>query len=297
MDWVRRSVDSFQSAWAGFPVSYRVLTGFLLVLLALVGVWGVNAAGRENWVRISDPGLSLDKRGQIVTKLQELKIKYKVDGDSVLVVSHQADEAMLQLHTSGALGDEAFFQFLKDTEFWGTREKSDRQWLIAVQGRLAALIQNMPYVRRAWVQIAETGDAKSLFWANGREATAAVILELKPLEKLTARRAAGIAALVSAARPDIKPSGVKILDETGQLFRVPESESFVSQGIREQELEIASSLEEKALVVLPPNSGSPSRSASTRRAGSWSRSRRKGTRRLQGESRRGPTIRPNRRSG
>ena len=254
MDWVRRSVDSFQSAWAGFPVSYRVLTGFLLVLLALVGAWGVNAAGKEGWVKIADAGESLDKRGQIVAKLRELKIKTKVEGDTIFVLSTQADEAMLQLHTSGALGDAAFFKFLQETKIFETRAQSDRQWLVAVQGRLAALIQNLPYVRRAWVQIAESGDAKSLFWANGREATAAVILELKPHEKITPRRAAGIAALVAAARPDIKPTGVKILDETGQLIRVLDSESFVSQDLRSQEFEIASSLEAKALLVLPHNS-------------------------------------------
>src|SRR5262245_18594433 len=254
MDWVRRSVDSFQSAWSGFPVSYRVLTGFLLVLLALVGAWGVNAAGREGWVKIADAGQTLDQRGEIVKKLHALNIRTKVDGEAVLVLSHQVDEAMLQLHASGALGDEAFFKFTKETDFFATREKSDRQWLVAVQGRLAALIQYLPYVRRAWVQIAESGDARSPFWANGREATAAVILELKPFEKINARRAAGIAALVAAARPDIKPSGVKILDESGQLFRVPESEPFLSQDIRQQEFELASILETKAQVVLPPNS-------------------------------------------
>ncbi len=254
MDWLRRSVGSFQNAWSGFPVSYRVLTGFLLVLLALVAVWGVNAAGKDGWVRIADAGQPLDQRGKIVDRLRELNLKYKVDGEGVFVLAHQADEAMLQLHTSGALGDEAFFKFLRETDFFGTREKSDRQWLVAIQGRLAALIQNLPYVRRAWIQISEPGDAKSPFWANGREATAAVILELKPFEKITSRRAAGIAALVSAARTDIKASGVKILDESGQLIRVPESEALVSQSIREQELEIASNLEAKALVVLPPNS-------------------------------------------
>jgi flagellar biosynthesis/type III secretory pathway M-ring protein FliF/YscJ len=254
MDWFRRSVGSFQNAWSGFPVSYRVLTGFLLVLLALVAVWGVNAAGKDGWVRIADAGQPLDKRGKIVERLRELNIKTKVDGEGVFVLAHQADEAMLQLHTSGALGDDAIFKFLRETRIFETRENSDRQWLVAVQGRLAALIQNLPYVRRAWVQISEPGDVKRPFWANGPEATAAVILELKPSEKITARRAAGIAALVAAARTDIKPSGVKILDETGQLIRVPESEAFVGQGIREQELEIASSLEAKALVVLPPNS-------------------------------------------
>ena len=254
MDWFRRSVDSFQSAWAGFPVSYRVLTGFLLVLLALVGVWGVNAAGKEGWVRIADADEPLDKRGKIVERLRELKIKTKVDGEGVFVLAHQADEAMLQLHTSGALGDEAIFKFLKETNLFESRDKSDRQWLIAQQGRLAAIIQNMSYVRSAWVQISEPGDAKSPFWANGREATAAVILKLKPFEKITARRAAGIAALVSAARTDIKPSGVKILDESGQLIPVTESQEFVSHDLRTQEFEIASSLEAKALIVLPENS-------------------------------------------
>ena len=254
MDWVRRSVGTFQVAWSGFPVSYRVLTGFLLVLLALVAVWGVSAASRDGWVRIVDGDSTIEKRGEIATKLKELGIDFRVSGDSIFVPSARADEAMLQLHSSGTLGEQAFFKFLKDTDLWITREKSDRQWLVALQGQLAYRIQNLKYVRRAWVQIAEPSDPKSHFWANGREATAAVILELEPSEKMTALRVHGIAALVAAARSDIKPSGVKILDQTGQFFRVSEAESFVSQDLRTQEFEIASSLESKALVVLPLNS-------------------------------------------
>ncbi len=253
MEWFRRSVGSFQAAWSGFPVSYRVLTGFLLVLLAFVAAWGVNAAGRDGWVRIVDRDRPVEDRAQIAQKLRERSIPFRVEGEAISVPASRADEAMLQLHSSGILGDEPFFKFLKETDVFATRAKTDRQWLLAVQGRLAALIQNLDFVRRAWVQIAEPADAKDLWWANGREATAAVILELEPGRKMTARHASGIAALVNAARKDIKPSNVKILDQTGRVFQVPDSDSQGS-GLREQEFEVASILEGKALVVLPPNS-------------------------------------------
>lgn len=252
MDWFRRSAGSFQAAWAGFPVSYRVLTGFLALLLALVAVWGVTSAGPDPWVRIVDKNQTIDQRGQVAEKLRDLGIKFKVGSDYISVAPEKADEAMLQLHSSGALGDDVFFKFLKETDLFSTRDKSDRQWLVAVQGRLAAMIQSLEYVRTARVQIAEPADPKMLWWANGRESTAAVVLEPKPNETVTAARARAIAALLTGCIPGLKPSGVKILDKTGQFFRV--SETQLGGDIRDMERALATEIEGKALVMLPPDS-------------------------------------------
>jgi flagellar biosynthesis/type III secretory pathway M-ring protein FliF/YscJ len=252
MDWFRRSVGSFHSAWSGFPVSYRVLTGFLLVLLALVSVWGVTAAGRDGWVRIVEG--SLDERAQIVTKLKELNIKTKLDGDAVSVPSAQADEAMLQLHGSKILGDEAFFKFLRETDLFGTADKSSKQWIVAIQGRLAAMIQGQDYVKRAQVQIAEVADSRGLWWANGRESTAAVVLQLKPGQQMNSSRVMALASLVSAAVPGLKTSGVKIVDQSGRFYRVDENDMNAGMSVRDQEIAQASYIEEKALRVLPVDS-------------------------------------------
>src|SRR5688572_8592531 len=112
MDWLRRSAGSFQAAWAGFPVSTRVLTGFLLVLLALVATWGVTLSGRGAWVRIVDAGTPPDERAHIAGKLKETGIEHRVEADAISVPSDRAGEAMLQLHGSGVVADQAFFAFL-----------------------------------------------------------------------------------------------------------------------------------------------------------------------------------------
>ncbi|HEY3225579.1 MAG TPA: hypothetical protein VGK61_01125 [Planctomycetota bacterium] len=254
MDWFRHSVDTFRAAWSGLPASYRVLAGILFILLALVVVWGMGASGRDGLVKIVDGASTVSERAEIISKLRELGIRPKVDGDSIYVPGAQADEAMLQLHGSGVLGDDAVFRFLKETSLFGTREQFDRQWLVAVQSRLASMIQRMDFVREARVQIAEQSEAKRRGWATGQDAAAAVVLTLKPGQQMTAARVRGIASLVAAAVPGLKASGVKILDQSGRFFRVPDTDMLLSVDLRDQEIAMASLLEEKALRVLPPDS-------------------------------------------
>ncbi|HEU4334145.1 MAG TPA: hypothetical protein VFT32_06575 [Candidatus Eisenbacteria bacterium] len=254
MDWFRRSVAAISSAGSGIPVLHRVLAGVFLVLLCLVAFWGVNSAGREGWVAIVDREQTIDQRAQVVSQLRAMGVQTKVEGDSVLVPAGKIDEAMLQLHSSGALGDEIFFKYLKETDLFGSRDKHDKQWLVAVQGRLAAMIQGLDYVRQAWVQIAEPADAKSIWWNNGRESTAAVILQPEPNETVTPARARAIAAWITGAIPWLKPSGVKILDKSGRFFRISETAAGFSGDITEDEMTLASMIEEKVARVLPAES-------------------------------------------
>src|SRR5258706_14175174 len=149
MDWFRHSVDTFRNAWSGLPASYRVMAGVLFILLALVVVWGMGISGRDGMVKIVDGEVTISERAQIVSKLKELGIRSKVDGDSVYVPSAQADEAMLQLHSSGVLGDDAVFKFLKDQGIFTSDKQFERQWLVAVQSRLAGRIQRRGFVRAA----------------------------------------------------------------------------------------------------------------------------------------------------
>ena len=252
MDWFRRSVDSFRTSWSGFPVSYRVLTGFLVILLAFVAAWGVSLShGDGRWVRIVDQKLTPDQRGDVAKKLRDLAIEFKVEGDSISVAPERADEALLQIQS--ALGDEAFFKFLKETDFFGTREKHDRQWLVAQQGRLAAMIQRLDFVSSAMVQISEPADPKSLWWNNGRETTAAVILVPVPNESVTFARARAIATLVAGVVPGLKPSGVKIVDKAGRLYQVSETAQF-DGSLLEYELSLTSTIEGKVRDQCPLDS-------------------------------------------
>ena len=253
MDWLRRSAGSFQAAWAGFPVSTRVVTGFLLVLLALVAAWGVSLSGRGPWVRIVDAATPADERARIAVKLKDSKIEHRVEADAIAVPSERAGEAMLQLHGSGVVSDETFFGFLKETDLFSTYDKTSKQWMLAVQGKLAAMIQQLDYVRRAQVQIAEPADNRRIWFADRETATAAVVLRLKTGERMTSARVRGLAGLVTAARPDLKPSSIKILDESGRIFRA-DDQDLGGADVRELEISTASHIEEQVQKILPADS-------------------------------------------
>jgi flagellar biosynthesis/type III secretory pathway M-ring protein FliF/YscJ len=253
MDWLRRSAGSFQAAWAGFPVSTRVVTGFLLVLLALVAAWGLTAPGRGGWVRIVDGATPAGERAHIAGKLKETGIEHRVEADAITVPPDRAGEAMLQLHGSGVVPDEVFFAFLDQTDLFATHDKTSKKWMLAIQGKLAAMIQGLDYVQRAQVLIAEPADRSKMWFADQEKATAAVTLELKRGERMTSARVRGLAGLVTAARPDLKPSNIKILDNSGRIFRT-DDQDLGGADVRELEIAAASHIEEKVQNVLPADS-------------------------------------------
>jgi len=254
MDWFRHSVDSFRAAWSGLPASYRVLTGLLVVLLALVAAWGIGSGGRDGMVRIVDGRTIISERAEIQSKLKDLGIRTKVEGDSILVPADQADGAMLQLHGSGALDDDAMFRYLQESHPFATRDQSDRRWQVAIQKKLQSMILQLDFVRSVGVQVAGQSEAKAKGWGTGHEAAAAVVIGLKPGKSMTPEGVVAIAGLVTAAVPSIKASGVKIVDRSGRPYRVPEGDLMAGYDLRSQEIAHASMIEQQALKILPENS-------------------------------------------
>lgn len=254
MDRFRDAVESLRTTWVALPASYKVLTVLLGVLLAVSVTWGFRAAESTGWTKVLDASADADVRARALSALEDLGIPREVRSGSLYVATAQADEAVLKLHGRGVMGDGQVFDFIKETTPFASQWDKDKRWQVALQQQLARMIGRMDPVKAVSVQVTPQSEMRTLGWA-GAEATAAVFVELKPHAELSPANVRAIAGLAAAAVPGLKPSNVKIGDSQGRLYSLPSAAAASSGGdLRDQELEYARALEQKARNLLPEGS-------------------------------------------
>ncbi len=251
MDKFRQGVESLRATWAALPAATRAVVALLAIALCAVVAWGFRAAPVGPMTRVADAATDPGTRARIVAKLAELKVPHRVEDGAVLVPAARADEAVLQLHGAGALGDGQVFEFIKESNPFASQWDRDKRWQVALQQQLARMIGRMGPVRAVSVQVTPQQEMATL-WAGRAEATAAVMVELKDGAELSKANVKAICGLVAAAVQGLKPSNVKIGDSSGRLYGLPSSDAtVVGHDLREQEVEYAHVLEEKARNLLP----------------------------------------------
>ncbi|TLM98338.1 flagellar M-ring protein FliF, partial [bacterium] len=158
---------------------------------------------------------------QAIEKLKELKIPYKVevtaDGTTILIPSKDIDETRIKLVgenvvTGGVVGFEDFNQ----TKFGETDTDRRARYLRALQGELTRTIERLTEVDKARVHIVQP--EPSLFKDEQKNATAAIMLKLKPYKTLEVSQVQGIVRLVTNSVEGMKAENVTVVDDTGNVI-------------------------------------------------------------------------------
>lgn len=162
--------------------------------------------------------------GQIVEKLTEMKIDYKIndggaggEGVTIMVPAKDIPQTRLQLATEnlptgGVVGFESFDQ----TQFGETETDRRARYLRALQGELTRTIESMAEVDKARVHIVMP--EPSLFSEEEKNATAAIMLKLLPNKTLNEEQAKGLVKLVTNSVEGLKPENVTIVDMSGNIL-------------------------------------------------------------------------------
>jgi flagellar M-ring protein FliF len=190
------------------------------VLLAFC-VWAVVYASRvatapEYSVLYSD--LSSTDAGAVVQRLKEMKIAYRLDGNSISISPpSQVHELRLNLASeglpkTGSVGYELFDGTNFATTTLGEMVKKQR----ALQGELERTIMSLDAVVAARVHISQP--EKTIFAKQAQEPGASVLLKLKPGSELDKKQIKGITNFVASGVEGLKPESVTIIDEFGNLL-------------------------------------------------------------------------------
>lgn len=198
---------------------------FILFFVGIVSYYFLY--GRVDYTPLFS-NLSMKESGNIVTKLDELKITdYKMgnNGSSILVSADDIDRVRVELAMSGLIPNEGVgYEIFDEASFAITDEDRAIMYQRALEGELARSIMALEEVTYARVHLALSEE--TLFSRESTPGNATVIVELNPLHDVYSNQVKGIVALVSSAINNLPPQNVSVIDTNANVL----SENLYSDG-------------------------------------------------------------------
>ncbi|MBW1676978.1 MAG: flagellar M-ring protein FliF, partial [Deltaproteobacteria bacterium] len=187
-----KTIEQFMAVFKAMPVSKKismtVVLGLVVAGFAFMFLW----ANQIDY-QVLYSNLSQEDAGNIVSKLKEQRIPYKLEGG----------------------GSEIFDQ----TSFSTTEFVQRLNYQRALQGELCRTIGEFREVEHARVLIVMPKD--SLFVEDTKPPSASVLLKLR--SSLSPDKVAGIVHIVASAVEGLTPEQVTVVDTTGRvLFKGPD---------------------------------------------------------------------------
>ena len=187
-----------------------------LALLSVLALCVAIVAGMMMWSQRVDfqvlySNLTQEDAGQAIAKLKEMKVPYKVDGNSIYVPSDKVYELRLELASQGIpQGGGIGFEIFDKNQFGVTEFVQRLNYVRALQGELARTIRTLAEVDQARVHIAVP--EKTIFTDKEDKPTASVVLKLKAGRTLNQGQIGGIVHLVSSSVEGLPPGNVSVID-------------------------------------------------------------------------------------
>ena len=163
--------------------------------------------------------LTGEDAGEIVKKLKEQKIPYRIEGDgkAILVPSDKVYDLRLSLASEGLpQGGGVGFEIFDRKNFGMTEFVQKLNYQRALQGELSRTISQIAGVEQARVHLAIP--EKTLFKEEEKPPTASVVLKMKSARPLRESEVQGIIHLVSSSIEGMDPEKVTVLDSRGKIL-------------------------------------------------------------------------------
>lgn len=161
-------------------------------------------------------GLAGDDAASIVADLRDRSIPYELtsDGSTIRVPpEHVADVRLAAAAKGLPKGGGAGFELFDKSSFGLTDFTQRVNYQRAIEGELQRTINRIDAVAASRVHIVIPEE--SLFTDKQQPTTAAVVLELKPGQRLSEAQVRGITHLVSGSVPNLHPEDLSIIDSAG----------------------------------------------------------------------------------
>jgi flagellar M-ring protein FliF len=220
----------------------RIRLGLGIGLLLLVIVVGFMMGNRTEYRTLYN-GLTDKDGGAIVAQLTQMNVPYKYSegGGSIMVPADRVHDARLRLASLGLpKGSVAGFELMENNRFGMTQFQERLGYQRGLEGELTRSIQSIASVETARVHLALPN--QNGFFREQQKPSASVLVTLRAGRTLDRAQLAGIVHLVASSVPEMNPSAVSVLDDTGKLLSgAPESGS----GVDAQQLQYVSLIEQQ----------------------------------------------------
>lgn len=222
-----------------------------IVLVALVVAAIVLVPVLVNWATtptfsVAYSGLSEADAGQIVQKMDEQKIAYKLSGSgTILVASDQVYEARLKMAREGLPKTSKVGYELFSGNTLGMTDFTQRvNYQRALEGELERTIGSLQTVEGVRVHVVTP--EKSLFANDQTPTTASVTIQEAPGNSLDSSQVRAITHLVASSVEGLQPENVVVVDSNGNMLAgggASEKELLLAQSDNQRSTEMAAAAE------------------------------------------------------
>lgn len=203
--------------WRGAGRNQRLAVIACVALCLIVGLTVAGLANRPSYTTLFS-GLQEKDASDIVAKLQESKVPYRLVGEgTVQVPQDRVHELRLQMAGLGLpRGGSVGFEIFDQTRLGQSEFQEKLNYRRALQGELERTISSLAPIEQARVHIALP--ERRLFAEEQEKPTASVILRLRPGGSLDQGEVTAIQNLVAASVEGLARENVTVVDAMGTLL-------------------------------------------------------------------------------
>jgi flagellar M-ring protein FliF len=224
------------------------------VLFVAIGIIGL-VMGRQAEYRVLYASLADKDGGAVIAQLTTMNVPYKYTegGGAILVPADRVHDVRLKLASLGLpKGSVSGFEMMESNRFGMTQFQERLTFQRGLEGELTRSIQALSSVANARVHLALPN--QNGFFREQQKPSASVLLSLHPGRVLDKAQLAGIIHLVASSVPEMTPSSVSVLDDTGKLLS--NSPDGANNGVDAEQLQYVQQIEQnysrRILEILEP---------------------------------------------
>lgn len=224
--------------------SQRMRLGAGIALLVVAAVAAM-VMGRQPDYKVLFSNLSDKDGGAIVAQLSQMNVPYKHadGGGAILIPAERVHDVRLRLATQGLpRGSVTGFELMEANRFGMTQFQERLNFQRGLEGELTRSIQALSSVQGARVHLALPN--QNGFFREQQKPSASVLVSLHPGRILDRAQLAGIVHLVASSVPELAPSAVSVLDDTGKLLS-QSPDAAGEEGINAQQLLYVQQIEQQ----------------------------------------------------
>lgn len=194
---------------------YTAIIGICIALSVLI----VCILNYKNYV-VLYKDLDVEECSSIVKSLDDMSIKYKLEGDDTIYVP-SADESKVKMELASQGYPKSALNydiFTKNVDFMTTDYEKTEYSRMQLQERLQASIKTLDNVEDAIVTITIPNNSLAVLNEDKVAPSASAIITLKNGVTLSEDQIKGVELLISRSVPNLSIDNVSILDQTGKAL-------------------------------------------------------------------------------
>lgn len=231
----------------------------LYIALSLVAITAIVCAAillNQKKYTVLYSGMTTEDAGEMLTMLEEMGVDAKAQGTgTILVDSDNADEVRMELAAEGYPSSGLNYDIFSNASGLGTTDMEKQVYYqFQLQENIRKTLLRMSKVKDAMVNINLEEDSAFVLSSDEKQASAAVMLELKSGEKLTNSEVKAIAELVSKSVSGLSADNVRIVDSEMNLYSASDDEDEYTNTDSQLELQqtVQKNFQQQVVNLLTP---------------------------------------------